>query len=106
MTDVRRFDLLEKVVADERRRLDDLASTVLARLGTHVHAAPVFSGKNTTALTVNTGFTPVTLGSEDFDSHGGHSTVSNTSRYTCEHVLTARRTRRRHHHLPVAATHV
>ena len=32
------MDFLEKVVADERRRLDDYASTTLARLGSHTHA--------------------------------------------------------------------
>ncbi|MDQ3760963.1 MAG: hypothetical protein M3460_04490 [Actinomycetota bacterium] len=32
MPDQRRFDLIEKVVADDRRRLDDFISTVMARL--------------------------------------------------------------------------
>lgn len=36
-TDPRRFDSIEKVVRDERRRLDDTASTVLARLSAHTH---------------------------------------------------------------------
>ncbi len=35
MTDVRRFDFLERVVADERRRLDDFITTVLGRSGAH-----------------------------------------------------------------------
>jgi hypothetical protein len=45
---------------------------------------PVFSGTNTTALTVGTGFTVIPLGSESFDSANGHSTVTNTSRYTIQ----------------------
>lgn len=38
MTDVRRFDSLEKVVRDDRRALDDLAATTLSRLGSHAHS--------------------------------------------------------------------
>lgn len=53
MTDVRRFDFLEKVVKDERRRLDDLASTVLARLGSHVHAAGTIDHGTLTGLADN-----------------------------------------------------
>lgn len=37
MSDARRFDQLERVVRDTRRQLDDLTSTILARLGTHTH---------------------------------------------------------------------
>lgn len=35
MTDVRRFDFLERVVADRGRQLDDLIATVLGRFGAH-----------------------------------------------------------------------
>jgi hypothetical protein len=38
-TDTRRFDTIERVVRDERRRVDDLQSTVMARLATHTHPA-------------------------------------------------------------------
>ncbi len=37
MSDVRRFDSIERVVRDQRRRLDDTVSTVLSRLATHTH---------------------------------------------------------------------
>lgn len=37
MSETRRFDHIERVVRDERRRLDDFRSTVLARMGTHTH---------------------------------------------------------------------
>ena len=37
-SDIRRFDSIERVVRDQRRRVDDLQSTVMARLATHVHA--------------------------------------------------------------------
>lgn len=36
--DQRRFDRIEKVVRDDRRRLDDVASTALARIGSHTHS--------------------------------------------------------------------
>lgn len=35
--DVRRFDQIERVVRDTRRKVDDVESTVLARLATHTH---------------------------------------------------------------------
>jgi len=38
MSETRRFDSLERVVRDTRRLLDDTATTVLARLGTHTHS--------------------------------------------------------------------
>ena len=38
MSDVRRFDSIERVVRDQRRKVDDLQSTVMARLASHVHA--------------------------------------------------------------------
>lgn len=37
MSDVRRFDSLERVVRDSRRRLDDFQSTVMSRLASHTH---------------------------------------------------------------------
>jgi hypothetical protein len=40
-TDPRRFDDITKVVSDERRALDDTASTLLARIGSHTHQTPL-----------------------------------------------------------------
>lgn len=41
--------------------------------------------RQTSAQTLTTGVTTAILfGVEDIDTHGGHSTVSNTSRYTCQ----------------------
>jgi hypothetical protein len=37
-TDPRRFDRIERVVRDERRKLDDIKSTVLSRLASHTHS--------------------------------------------------------------------
>ena len=37
MSETRRFDSLERVVRDTRRLVDDTATTVLARLGSHTH---------------------------------------------------------------------
>ncbi|MFI0914235.1 hypothetical protein [Streptomyces abikoensis] len=46
-------------------------------------APPVFSGYQTTAQSIPTGiFTTFTIDTEVVDSDGGHSTVTNTSRYT------------------------
>lgn len=36
-TDPRRFDMIERVVGDERRHLADVESTVLSRLSSHTH---------------------------------------------------------------------
>lgn len=46
----------------------------------------LFKGYATTVQTINTGTTsvPVLLDSEDFDTDGGHSTTTNTSRYTAQ----------------------
>lgn len=38
MSSVRRFDGIERTVRDTRRKLDDVESTVMTRLATHVHA--------------------------------------------------------------------
>jgi hypothetical protein len=46
-------------------------------------ARPIFKGYQTVAQSIpNNTFTAVTLDSEAVDSAGGHSTVTNTSRYT------------------------
>ena len=46
-------------------------------------APPIFKGLQTSAQTITTAtFTAVTYDSEVVDSAGGHSTVTNTSRYT------------------------
>ncbi|MDQ3763369.1 MAG: hypothetical protein M3460_17600 [Actinomycetota bacterium] len=41
MPDQRRFDLIEKVVADLRRSFEDAVATILARLGAHTHGSGV-----------------------------------------------------------------
>jgi len=44
---------------------------------------PIFKGRQTAAQTLTTGVaTAISLDTEDVDSAGGHSTVTNTSRYT------------------------
>lgn len=46
-------------------------------------APPIFKGRQTVAQTLTTAVDgPITLDAEDVDSAGGHSTVTNTSRYT------------------------
>lgn len=46
-------------------------------------ARPIFKGRQTVAQTLTTGVaTVITFDVEDVDSAGGHSTVSNTGRYT------------------------
>lgn len=54
-------------------------------LGNFTIGVPFFSGYqvSTQSITNNT-WTAVTLDSEYFDDDGGHSTVTNTSRYTCQ----------------------
>ncbi|MEV4438527.1 hypothetical protein AB0K09_05810 [Streptomyces sp. NPDC049577] len=52
-------------------------------LGDFTLGPPVFSGYQTTAQSIaNATFTSFTLDTEVVDSDGGHSTVTNTSRYT------------------------
>ncbi|MGW2920428.1 hypothetical protein ACWDBF_21555 [Streptomyces angustmyceticus] len=44
---------------------------------------PVFAGYQATVQSISTGtFTPLTIDTEVIDSDGGHSTTTNTSRYT------------------------
>jgi hypothetical protein len=46
---------------------------------------PVFSGyASTTQAIPNSAYTSFTLDTEEFDSDGGHSTVTNTSRYVAQ----------------------
>lgn len=46
---------------------------------------PKFQGRQTVAQSIpNTGFTSITFDVEDVDTDGGHSTVTNTSRYTAQ----------------------
>lgn len=50
-------------------------------------APPIFQGRQTSSQTLTTGtFTAVTFDAEDVDSAGGHSTSSNTSRYTAQYA--------------------
>lgn len=46
-------------------------------------APPIYRGRQTSAQSLTSGtFTAITQDTEDVDTAGGHSTVSNTSRYT------------------------
>lgn len=48
-------------------------------------APPYAQLRQTGAQTIGSGaFVAITFDAEDFDNYGGHSTVSNTSRYTCQ----------------------
>ena len=49
-------------------------------------ASPIAQLRQTTAQTAiaNNSWTPITFDVEDLDTHNGHSTASNTSRYTCQ----------------------
>lgn len=50
-------------------------------------APPIFRGRQTTLQTLTTAtFTAITMTTEDVDSAGGHSTSSNTSRYTFQYA--------------------
>lgn len=50
-------------------------------------AKPIFQGRQTSAQTLTTGtFTAITFDAEDVDSANGHSTSSNTSRYTAQYA--------------------
>lgn len=54
-------------------------------LGDFVTGKPIFSGIANTAQSIpNNVFTAMTIDTEVFDSDGGHSTTTNTSRYTCQ----------------------
>jgi hypothetical protein len=46
---------------------------------------PAFVGRQTSVQSTTTGvWTALTMDTEEYDSHGGHSIVTNTSRYTCQ----------------------
>lgn len=54
-------------------------------------APPIFQGRQTVAQTLTTGtYAALTMDVEDVDSAGGHSTSSNTSRYTAVYAGWAR----------------
>jgi hypothetical protein len=53
--------------------------------GNFLTAVPTFEGRQTVAQSIpNSSGTAVLLDTEDIDSDGGHSTVTNTSRYTAQ----------------------
>lgn len=54
--------------------------------GTGANGIPRFKGNASTgqAFATGTTFSPVSLDAEVYDSEGGHSTVTNPSRYTCQ----------------------
>lgn len=50
-------------------------------------APPIFQGRQTVAQSLTSGsYTALTLDAEDVDSANGHSTSSNTSRYTAQYA--------------------
>lgn len=52
---------------------------------TFLGAPPIAALRQSVAQSlVNTSWVAITLDAEDTDSYGGHSTVTNTSRYTCQ----------------------
>jgi hypothetical protein len=54
-------------------------------LGDFLLAPPVFAGYQSNAQSLTSGaFTPILLDVETLDSDGGHSTVTNSSRYTAQ----------------------
>lgn len=54
-------------------------------LGDFLENKPIFSGYQVAAQSIPTGtFTPLSIDTEVVDSDSGHSTVTNTSRYTCQ----------------------
>lgn len=62
-----------------------LFNATMKALGDFVTGKPLFSGYATASQSIPTGaFTPLSLDTEVIDTDGGHSTVTNTSRYTCQ----------------------
>lgn len=63
-----------------------LFAATVAAIGNWQINVPRFKGYSATgqAFTTGTTFTSVTLDSEYVDTEGGHSTVTNTSRYVCQ----------------------
>lgn len=54
-------------------------------LGTFTTGVPFFTGYQVATQSIaNNTWTAITFDSEYFDDDGGHSTVTNTSRYTCQ----------------------
>lgn len=55
-------------------------------MGSGTNGVPRFKGYASTAQSIATGTTdtPITLDTEDYDSDNGHSTTTNTSRYTVQ----------------------
>lgn len=59
-----------------------LYNATTGALGSFLTAPPVFNAYQASAQSIaNNTFTPATLDTEILDSEGGHSTVTNTSRY-------------------------
>lgn len=62
-----------------------LFNATMKALGDFTTNKPVFSAYATASQSIPTGaFTPLSLDTELFDFDQGHSTVTNTSRYTCQ----------------------
>lgn len=62
-----------------------LFNATMKALGDFLTGKPIFSAYQITAQSIPSGaFTALSLDTEVFDSDSGHSTVTNTSRYTCQ----------------------
>jgi hypothetical protein len=62
-----------------------LFNATMKALGDFTTGKPIFSAYATVSQSIpNNAFTALSLDTEVFDSDAGHSTVTNTSRYTCQ----------------------
>ena len=62
-----------------------LFNATMKALGDFLENKPIFSGYQVAAQSIPTGaFTALSIDTEVVDSDAGHSTVTNTSRYTCQ----------------------
>lgn len=60
-------------------------NTNIRDAGNFLTAVPLYEGRQTVAQSIpNAANTPVNMDTEDIDTDGGHSTVTNTSRYTVQ----------------------
>lgn len=67
------------------QKMYDRIEARLAVLESRVLSRPIFLARQTVATTLTTGTnTSITFTTHDTDTAGGHSTVTNTSRYTCQ----------------------
>lgn len=80
----RRFDTIERIVATERRKLDDITSTILARLGAHTHTFAVCEALATASPTVTTTVTDLAGASVTFTTTVPNTVVVAHGHFDCE----------------------